>query len=285
MLGQTLRNKPLTRFLASPIREVAENAAHKRSAIRGCAMEPSLRDWFATRWKKYFDGAELPITFYYTDREEGVQPAKPPVGHRCIIAALSQVRRGKSLRFDAGLVGCGGARRYLGFSEEIMPDFEYFLSTGLPGKVLGERYKKSPALVKEMMGKGPVFNAPAKFIVFKRWDALEEADDPEVVIFFAPPDVISGLFTLANFDEIEPNGVFSPFAAGCGSIVQYPYLERNSERPRAVLGLFDVSARPHVLSDVFTFSVPMKKFRRMIENMEASFLVTSSWEKVKKRMG
>ena len=247
-------------------------------------MEISLRDWFVTRWKKYFDGAELPVTFYYTNRAEAAPPAKPPVGHRCVIAALSQVRKGKSLRFDAGSVGCGGAKRYLGFSEEVIPDFEYFLSTGIPGKLSGERYKKSPGLVKEMMGKAPVFTAPAKFIVFKRWDALEGADDPEVVIFFARPDVISGLFTLANFDEAEPNGVFSPFAAGCGSIVQYPYLERDSERPRAVLGLFDVSARPHVLTDVFTFSVPMQKFRRMIENVEASFLVTSSWGKVRKRM-
>lgn len=248
-------------------------------------MELSLRDWFVTRWRKYFDGTELPITFYYTDREEAAQPAKPPVGHRCIIAALSQVRKGKALRFDAGSVGCGGAKRYLGFSEDIMPDFEYFLSTGIPGKLSGERYKKSPALAKEMMVRVPVFNAPAKFIVFKRWDALEEADDPEVVIFFARPDVVSGLFALANFDEVEPNGVFSPFAAACGSIIQYPYLERDSERPKAVLGLFDVSARPHVQSDVFTFSVPMKKFRRMIENMEASFLVTPSWGRVRKRMG
>ena len=247
-------------------------------------MEVSLRDWFVTRWRKYFDGAELPVAFYYTDREDAAQAAKPPVGHRCLIAALSQVRKGKSLRFDAGSVGCGGARRYLGFSEEIVPDFEYFLSTGIPGKLSGERYKKSPKLVKEMMTKAPVFKAPARFIVFKRWDILEEADDPEVVIFFAPPDVVSGLFTLANFDEVEPNGVFSPFAAGCGSIVQYPHLERDSERPRAVLGLFDVSARPHVLSDVFTFSVPINKFRRMIENMEASFLITSSWGKVSRRM-
>lgn len=38
---------------------------------------------------------------------------------------------------------------------------------------------------------------------------------------------------------------------------RYFYLEKDSERPRAVLGLFDVSARPHVLTDVFTFSVPI----------------------------
>jgi hypothetical protein len=53
-------------------------------------------------------------------------------------------------------------------------------------------------------------------------------DDPEVVIFFAQPDVLSGLFTLANYDEADPNGVFAPFAAGCGSIVHYPYLEKDS---------------------------------------------------------
>jgi hypothetical protein len=41
---------------------------------------------------------------------------------------------------------------------------------------------------------------PIVFYVFKRWDTLDEADSPEVVIFFAPPDVISGLFTLANAD-------------------------------------------------------------------------------------
>jgi len=247
-------------------------------------MEVSLRDWFAARWRTYFDGAELPIAFYYTDREDTAQAATPPARHRCLIAALSQVRKGKPLRFDAGSVGCGGAKRYLGFSEEIMPDFEYFLSSGIPGRLSGERYKKSPELVREMMARAPVFRAPARYIVFKRWDALEEADDPEAVVFFARPDVISGLFTLANFDEVEPNGVFSPFAAGCGSIVQYPYLERDSERPRAVLGLFDVSARPHVPSSVFTFSVPMNKFRRMIENMEASFLITPSWGRVSERI-
>ena len=165
-----------------------------------------------------------------------------------------------------------------------MPDFEHFLSSGIPGRVAGERYKKSPGLVREVMKQTPVFTAPARFIVFKRWDALGQSDAPEVVIFFARPDVVSGLFTLANFDETEPNGVFAPFAAGCGSIVQFPYLEKDAGRPRAVLGLFDVSARPHVQSDVFTFSVPMSKFRRMIDHMEDSFLITPSWTKVSKRM-
>ena len=94
----------------------------------------------------------------------------------------------------------------------------------------------------------------------------------------------SGVFTLANFDEAEANGVFSPFGAGCATIVQYPFLEKESERPRAVIGMLDVSARPCVPTDVVTIAVPMKKFIPMIENMEESFLVTKSWRKVKRRI-
>jgi hypothetical protein len=78
--------------------------------------------------------------------------------------------------------------------------------------------------------------------VFKRWDTLTAADAPEVVVFFARSDILSGLFTLANFDQVTSHGVVAPFAAGCGSIVQYPYLERYAEMPRAILGMFDVSA-------------------------------------------
>lgn len=247
-------------------------------------MDANFRKKFLALWKKCFGEAELPITFYYTDREDCADAGEPPSGHQCFIGTLSQVRRGKSLRFDVGSVGCSGGRRYLGFSQEIMPDFEYFLSSGIPGKVRGERYKKSPEVVTAAMARTPRFMAPARYIVFKRWDALDPSDDPEVVIFFARPDVVSGLFTLANFEEVEPNGVFSPFAAGCGSIVQYPYLEKDAERPRAVLGLFDVSARPHVQSDVFTFSIPMQKFRRMVENMEESFLITPTWSRLSRRM-
>jgi len=247
-------------------------------------MDVKMKERFVRLWERYFNGAELPITFYYANKAKGVEVVKPYSGHRCIFADLSKVRKGKSLCFGAESIGCFGGKRYLGFSDEVMPDFEYFLSYGIPGKLEGERYKKSPELVKEIMRKIPEFKAPGKFIVFERWDMLEETDEPEVVISFACPDVLSGLFTLANFDEVEPNAVFSPFAAGCGSIVRYPYLEKASKHPRAILGMFDVSARPFVPKDTLSFSVPIAKFTRMIENMEESFLTTRLWGKVKQRM-
>ena len=201
-----------------------------------------------------------------------------------MMADLLKVRSGESIFFGADSFGCFGGKRYLGFGGEVMPNFEYFLSYGIPGKLEGERYKKTPELVNEFMKKAPEFDAPGKFIVFKRWDMLEKKDEPDVVIFFARPDVLSGLFTLANYDATELNAVLSPFSAGCGSIVQYPYLEKESDHPKAVIGTFDISARPFVSENVLSFSVPMNRFSVMTENMEESFLITGSWEKIQKRI-
>jgi len=247
-------------------------------------MDVKIKEEFIRLWRTYFNKAQFPIAFYYTDETSGVGVIKPASGHRCIFTDLTRVAKGHSLCFDAESIGCFGGRRYLGFGSEVIPNFEYFLSCGIPGKLEGERYKKTPELVKQIMKKVARFNAPGKFIVFKRWDMLRDEDEPDGVIFFARPDVLSGLFTLANFDESELNGVFSPFSAGCGSIVQYPYLEKRSDHPRAVLGMFDVSARPFLSGEVLSFSVPMNKFVTMIGNMEESFLVTPSWNKVQKRI-
>jgi len=244
-------------------------------------MDPVTKEQFIRLWNRYFPGADLPIAFYYTEQPGD---AESPGEHRCFLAQLSAVRKGHSLCFNVNSVVCPGGKRYLGFSQTLMPRFEYFLSCGIPGEMEGERYKKTPEIVTEMMGKAPTFVAPASYVVFKRWDRLEPEDEPDVVVFFAPPDVLSGLFTLAGFDEAELEAVFVPFCAGCASIVQYPYLERVQERPRAVLGLFDVSARPWVPRETLTFAVPMGKFTRMIDDMDESFLITGSWDHVKARL-
>lgn len=247
-------------------------------------MEMAMKEKFSQLWKKYFNNAELPLTFYYTDEAKNMSVVKPNSVARCVINALVEVRKGQSLCFSAESIGCFGGRKYLGFAETIMSDFEYFLSCGIPGKVRGERYKKSPELVKETLKYWPKFQAPHEFIIFKRWDQLEEWDDPEVIIFFARPDALAGLYTLANFDVADPNAVYAPMGSGCSSIVQNPYLEKGSENPRAVIGMFDVSARPFVPKDTLTFSVPISKFTRMINNMDESFLITNSWKAVQKRI-
>jgi len=246
-------------------------------------MNAELKTKFLELWKKYFGDTELPIVFYYTKGDGGAEPAEKSEVHRCMICELAKVRSGRSLVYDAERVMCGGARRYLGYTEKMRPGFEYFLSCG-NDQINGERYLRTPELVKELMQGQQKIQATGRNIVFKRWDNLTDTDEPDVVIFFAKPDLLSGLFTLANFDQSEPNGTFTPFGAGCGSIVYYPYLESKSERQRAVIGMFDPSARPCVPENVLTFSVPMKRFEKMIGYMEESFLITETWSILRKRI-
>jgi hypothetical protein len=254
--------------------------------VRGAkesAMERGLRERFRAAWERYFPGAELPIGFWYTNGDAGVQLAKTSEIDRCLMANLERVRAGTPMRFSVDSIGCPGGRRYCGFSETLMPQFNYFLSHGIPGKVEGERYKKTPELVAEVMAHAPKLKAPGTSIVFKPWDHLTDTDDPAAVIFVATPDVLAGLFTLANFDEAEQIGVIAPFGAGCGTVVLYPYLEQQREHPRCVLGAFDPSARPYVPANTLTFAAPMKKFVTMVADMDESFLITPTWSEVTRR--
>jgi uncharacterized protein (DUF169 family) len=247
-------------------------------------MDTVLRDKFIDLWEKYFGNAEMPITFCYSDGDSGAEWAEKPKGWSCIICDLAKVRKGTSQVYNSDRITCGGGKRYLGYTDKLRPGFEYFLSCGNE-KMEGERYLRTPDHVKEFLKYQQKLPVGGKNLVFKRWDKLEEHDNPEVVIFFSTPDVLSGLFTLANFDQTEPNSTFAPFGSGCASIIHYPYLETMNERQRAVIGMFDPSARPCVPGNTLTFAVPMRKFETMVSYMEESFLITSTWSSVRKRIG
>ena len=101
-------------------------------------MDIKFKEDFIVLWKRFFGEAELPIAFYYTDEEGHAELVNPDTVRRCIFPALSLVRKGRALCFDAESIGCLGGQRYLGFRETEEPDIEYFLSCGIPGKVEGE---------------------------------------------------------------------------------------------------------------------------------------------------
>ncbi|MFH1123174.1 MAG: hypothetical protein V1758_05880, partial [Pseudomonadota bacterium] len=101
-------------------------------------MDLKFKERFTERWRKYFNGAELPMTFYYTNEEgRGELVKAPTAAHQCVIGVLGKVRKGRSLCFEADSVGCGGGKRYLGFTQVMRPNFEYFLSCGIPGEMEG----------------------------------------------------------------------------------------------------------------------------------------------------
>lgn len=247
-------------------------------------MEAGFKSHFSKKWDAYFLAAPLPIGFYYTDHEEQALAMQPYEGGHCLIKELARVRAGESLSFDVEAIGCFGGRFYAGFSQRLRPDFNYFLSCGIPGQMGGERYKATPELVDEQMQQHPSLMAPGKIIVFKRWDKLADGDQPQVVIFFASPDVLSGLFALANFDEHGNQAVIAPAASGCAAIIQYPMGESGSDHPHAILGMFDVSARPWVPPGDLTLAIPWQKFIHMVANMDSSFLITGAWQRLRVRL-
>ena len=246
-------------------------------------MDITTRDQFIEKWNSYFPEAELPLTFFYSKQLNGAEKASKPSGHRCMICDLNKARKGISLAFNRENIGCGGGLRYTGYEDKVRDDFEFFLSCGKEG-LEGERYKKDPETVREMMDDIPLIPAKNQWLIFKRWDQLNEEDEPEVAVFFAKPDILAGLFMLANYDFIGQHGVITPFSSGCGASILYPYFEMGRDKPKSVLGMFDPSARPCVEKDVLTFSTPVKRLIQMMHNMDESFLITKTWGNMKKRL-
>ena len=60
-------------------------------------MDTTVKNVFSLLWRKYFNGAELPICFYYTNDGGITDKVKPGSVSRCLIGALSEVRKGRSL--------------------------------------------------------------------------------------------------------------------------------------------------------------------------------------------
>lgn len=247
-------------------------------------MNETLKSDFISRWRKYFHNAPLPIALFYSNELHHAEPAKKNVSHHCMIADITKVFNGQSLAFNSSNIGCGGGLRYCGFADSLRPGFEYFLSYGIEGKMEGERYKKDPETVLELMKNAPKLKAPATWLICKPFGKLDVEDNPEIILFFATPDVLAGLFTLANYDRSDLYGVKSPFSAGCGSIIQYPLLENDSENPDCILGMFDSSARPYVPAGTLSFAIPFKRFEMLVGYMDDSFLTTGTWKVMEKRI-
>ncbi|NLT21593.1 MAG: DUF169 domain-containing protein, partial [Syntrophorhabdus sp.] len=88
-------------------------------------MNMQFKERFLKLWEKYFPGASLPVVFFYSDDEAGAAIVKGPKSleeHRCILADITRAARGRSLAFNVDSIGCGGGRKYLGFSEVLRPN-------------------------------------------------------------------------------------------------------------------------------------------------------------------
>ncbi len=243
-------------------------------------MKVSFKNKFLDLWDTYFPKCEPPIICYYSDHLNGAMYPKPPKpnkkGYTCVISQLAPVRKGRSRAFNRNNIGCTGAFRPFGFDDCVTKETKQYMCNV-------KRVKKSIPHLESMFTNRKLELVSEKYIVFKRWDMIRESDNPKIVFFFGNSDIISGLHGLVNFDTMDPNGMISPFATGCDSIVGLPLGEYDSNNPKAILGALDPSVRTRFKSNQFTFSVPWTKFTAMVNNMEDSFLTTDNWVKIKSR--
>lgn len=229
----------------------------------------------------------------------------------CVMWMLAAAAKGRTAAFDENTYGCWGGGVGLGFGNQYlnfpggMECFYHFLSIGndnwqkgrdmaeklasAAGKEFleefrhGEGFMKSPELVERFIDSLPIMEVPKKYVVFKPLTDLDPTQEqPQVVVFLADPDQLSALVVLANYGREDNQNVIAPFAAGCQQIGIYPYQEARSERPRAVIGLTDLSARKNLKKqldrNVLSFAVPWRMFEEMEDNVEGSFLQKETWK-------
>jgi len=254
-----------------------------------------------------------PIAVILTNEkpEDAVQLSEGKFG--CIMAMFAGAVQGKQAVFDRNTFGCPGGGTGLGFGNQYKnfpgseEGFCYFLSTGVGGweqgkkmaeiakpfindkaynAVLnGEGYLRTPELVGKFLECLPMMDIPDKYVLFQQLRQVDsEKGKPAIVVFLADMDQFSALVILANYSRDCNENVIVPMASGCQCIGIYPLRESLRERPRAVVGLVDISARVHLKrqlkDDVISFAVPFTMFEEMEENIPGSFLERGSWKQL-----
>ena len=107
----------------------------------------------------------------------------------------------------------------------------------------------------------------------------------EGILFFATPDMLSGLATWAFFDNNADDAVSCIFGSGCSSVVAQAVRENRTGGRRTFIGLLDPSVRPYVESNVLSFVIPASRFKEMYQAMDRCCLFnTNAWSKVKERI-
>ena len=203
----------------------------------------------------------------------------------CVAAMLATAANGKIAAFSKETTTCVGGRAGLGFEKYPLGWIEYFLSCGSPTVERCEHYKQTPELAKnfiENVSNSLIEKLPPrkKFLLFKPLDFVAENEVPDVIIFLAKADQISGLVTLANYDSATNDAVKILFGAGCAQVVLYPMTDKNF----CYVGLTDPSARKFVDKNLLAFSLSYEKFLHL-ENLTAeSFLNYDAWQKISNRI-
>jgi uncharacterized protein (DUF169 family) len=252
-----------------------------------------------------------PVAVLLTDEKPEKASQFKEGGWGCVMFMLAAAAKGRTAVFDRKTFGCPGGGVGLGFGPRYKDfvggeaGFCHFLSTGyeqsaegremlkkarpflreetLDNFLYGERYIKTPELVADFIKCLPIMDLPFEYVVFKPLRDVDPAKEkPVVIVFLTDMDQLSALVVLANYARPGNQNVIIPQAAGCQLIGIIPFHEAESETPRAVVGLVDLSARltlkRQLKEDLMTFAIPYALFEEMESSVAGSFLERTTWQ-------
>lgn len=200
----------------------------------------------------------------------------------CVISGIEDAAKGETVVFVAEDKGCSGGKTGLGFVSDPPDSLAFFLSNG-KNTTPGLHYKRDHALADAYVKSLPKA-AHASCLVLKPLHELTPEETPVSVIFLVNADQLSGLVTLASYDQPIQDSVKIRFGAGCAQSVLYSVCDSEEGNDWCTIGITDPSGRIHLSKDLMSFSMPYQRFLTMESLVDGSFLSQPVWKTIQNRI-
>jgi hypothetical protein len=216
------------------------------------------------------------IALYDTAPSPDFEPLVEPKDTDCCFSYFARWLNGETLVVRKGGPGCPGGHRGLGLENTSPPFMAHFLTDGV-GAPAAEGLRATPEIAQAILDqKRPVANQSGHVLVgplrADKWDAVRS------VTFFASPDHLAAVTTLAGYWSGDKDIVAAPFGSACSSLMSA--LGEYGEDDHPILGGLDLAMRRHIPDDMLTLSVSPARFAKMLTFPEESFMYKSWWNEL-----
>ena len=213
----------------------------------------------------------------------------PEHGH-CTIASLFVhcVRLGGKCAADSAHSPCHGSKSGFGFGGMSSRQRSAWSASTVPEEVRqtmahkssGMSLFKTPDIAMLQLDPIKDYGDGKDVIVFQDLDdAIAQGKPIEVVAFLVDPSRLSILQQLASFSKTTPGpSVIMPYGHACQQVYAIPRGEGESDDPHAVVGMTDMYARRFIDKDKMSFAVPYKLYKRMVDDIDSSFLMKEKYQ-------
>jgi len=220
------------------------------------------------------------VALYDCAAGDAFAPLVSVKGRACCFAYYGRWVKGETVvveradeAFGTPTHGCPGLQRALGLGGPYPPWMANFLTDGAKGAPMGEGLKATPALAQAFLDRArPV--EPATDQVLLGPLRLEAWDKVCSVTFFADPDRLSALMTLASYWSAAAYDVVAPFSSGCGLLWRDL---RNDPEDHAILGGTDIAMRRYLPPQIMCLTVSPRRFAQMLTFPDEAFLKREWW--------